>query len=1095
MSTVRTRGTLTAAALALGLTAATLTAVSPPALAEDGDAPIVTDAAPPGTSVTLITGDAVSLITGDDGEPRAVVRPADGRDVSYGQTRDAAGHVSLIPSDARAGLASGRLDPRLFDITGLLAAGYADAHRDDIPVVTERATASAPSLTGAARTAAFPALGMDAATVAKDDAPALWAGLADGGGITTLWLDAPREALLDRSVPQIGADEAHERGLTGTGVTVAVLDSGIDATHPDLAGKIAAAKNFTDSPTDGDKVGHGIHVASTIAGSGAASGGRYAGVAPGATLLNGKVLGDNGKAESWILAGMEWAAVTMCTDVINMSLGGSDTQGIDPLERAVNELSATTGALFVIAAGNDGEAGSRTIGSPGSAEAALTVGAVDHDDRLAPFSSTGPRVGDFGVKPDVTAPGVGIVAARAKGTSIGVPLDANYTALDGTSMATPHVAGAAALLKQRHREWTGPRLKAALIGTAEHIEGYTAFQQGAGRIDAGRATRLGVTAVPGTLNTLLKYGGPDRATTTVTYRNDTDETVRVTLSSGAWTREGEPVRRLIDTDRAVWVPAHGEAAVEVTVGGRRVRDGVYSGLITGTVHAKKGHRYLGEVTTLVGAYVEPEAADVPVTFIRHDGTPQTGLVAQVTDLSTGDHDFLLTGATGTGTLRLAAGKYALVANVIDTVVIDGKTLDAITPVVVPVTVRAGMAPVVIDTRTAASVHGDVDVPGSALLARTTTTVLTGRDGVTAGNSTTFQGQVPMYVMPYTDPDVSYFTHFVFGKAKSNLYGTFSTWRADTVVAREGEVPADAAYHGTTAAMAHVATTVTPQGRPGAMIYSGPLIPGDPVAWAYRSFITTGAVDHWIDYPEGVDEYRYIVQYNSGGDAHVIADVDHSYPVGKRYDETWFAPVLGPAPRPGDAWREGNLLHYEPRNLFTDAVPGHLSEDPGVTGTMTLSQDGTALATSAFTAVSPALEATLPDASGRYTLTVTAQRRRWFHSGAVTASWTFDTARTHGRRNLPLTAFRTTATVGTTTTALVIGADTPMSTATAEVSADGGATWTTVPLTAEGPGWRATVPNPTVTGGIPVFMHLRLSGTDDHGTTVVQTVTGAYLVTA
>jgi subtilisin family serine protease len=185
-----------------------------------------------------------------------------------------------------------------------------------------------------------------------------------------------------------------------------------------------------------DHHGHGTHVASTIAGSGAASQGRYRGVAPDATLLAGKVCDSGGWCqESSVVAGMRWAA-EQGADVVNLSLGYPDTAETDPLEQAVQELTARHGTLFVVAAGNDGQ--DRSVGSPASAPAALAVGAVDDQNAMANFSSRGPRIGDAGLKPEITAPGVDITAARA--------LEGGYVAMSGTSMATPHVAG-------RRRSW------------------------------------------------------------------------------------------------------------------------------------------------------------------------------------------------------------------------------------------------------------------------------------------------------------------------------------------------------------------------------------------------------------------------------------------------------------------------------------------------------------------------------------------------------------------------------------------------------------------------------------------------------------------
>ncbi|NEE44195.1 S8 family serine peptidase, partial [Streptomyces sp. SID8455] len=207
-----------------------------------------------------------------------------------------------------------------------------------------------------------------------------------------------------------------------------------------------------------DRNGHGTHVASTIAGSGAASDGANKGVAPAAGLLVGKVLSDEGSgADSGIIEAMEWAKAEGA-DVVSMSLGSpAPDDGGDPMSQAVDSLSADGGPLFVIAAGNAYGAG--TIGSPGSAEKALTIAAVDKQDARASFSSMGPLVRSHGLKPDLSAPGVDINAAASQS----VPgIEGPYQSMSGTSMATPHVAGAAAILKQRHPDWSGQRIKDAL---------------------------------------------------------------------------------------------------------------------------------------------------------------------------------------------------------------------------------------------------------------------------------------------------------------------------------------------------------------------------------------------------------------------------------------------------------------------------------------------------------------------------------------------------------------------------------------------------------------------------------------------------------
>lgn len=284
------------------------------------------------------------------------------------------------------------------------------------------------------------------ATALKTDARrarAFWAGITPDTptaprsldadtGIGKLWLDRKIEPTLSESVPQVRAPEAWAEGFDGTGSKVAVLDTGIDATHPDVKGAIVASKSFVPGESTDDKVGHGTHVASTIAGSGAASDGAKKGVAPGAALYVGKVLSDAGEGtESAIIEGMQWAR-DEGVDVVSMSLGtNTASDGVDPVSQAVNALSADGGPLFVVAAGNNADVGS--IGSPGAAEAALTVGAVSKQDTRAAFSSQGPVRRTYAIKPDISAPGVGISAAAAHPAE-GGPM---YQSMTGTSMATP----------------------------------------------------------------------------------------------------------------------------------------------------------------------------------------------------------------------------------------------------------------------------------------------------------------------------------------------------------------------------------------------------------------------------------------------------------------------------------------------------------------------------------------------------------------------------------------------------------------------------------------------------------------------------------
>ncbi|MGH9884028.1 MAG: S8 family serine peptidase, partial [bacterium] len=413
-------------------------------------------------TVTLLTGDRVTV--DQDAGAAVHITPAPGRAHVGFLTQRVKGETLVIPRDIADLVVSGCLDTHLFNVTELLADGYDDAHRADVPVIVT----GAPDVAGLRRRFAASGVAVERLLPAlhavalrqRKDAPASILAQLDPS-TQRVWLDRRFQPTLDRSVPQVGAPAAYARGLTGAGVVVAVLDSGVDSAHPDLADKVQDAETFIDDGLGtSDVVGHGTHVASIIAGSGAASSGQFHGVAPDAALISGRVCDATGCPFSAILAGMEWAAATKGARVINMSLGGVDGAGVDPIEDAVNRLSADFGALFVVSAGNFGPF---ALSSPATADAALAVGAVDRDEQLAEFSSRGPRSGDFAVKPEITAPGVGIVAARASAAApdFGEPVGTSYLRLSGTSMAAPHVAGAAAILLQQHPDWTSAQLKAA----------------------------------------------------------------------------------------------------------------------------------------------------------------------------------------------------------------------------------------------------------------------------------------------------------------------------------------------------------------------------------------------------------------------------------------------------------------------------------------------------------------------------------------------------------------------------------------------------------------------------------------------------------
>ncbi|MFI5691157.1 S8 family serine peptidase [Kribbella sp. NPDC051586] len=590
--------------------------------------------------VTLLTGDRIRLSGGGAGPYSFDVTPAPrdgGSPPSFVGNAGPDGFY-VYPVDALPAVQSGLLDRELFDVKYLVENGYADSSTDQLPLIVqypetrtaESVGALADALPASNVSVALPSIHSSGVHVTKKDAAAFWSTIRTttaskilGGGIAKIWLDRKVKASLDKSVPLIGAPAAWAKGLDGSGVTVAVLDTGVDTGHPDLAGRIAQTKSFVPDVTSvQDGNGHGTHVASTVAGDGAASGGRYRGVAPGAKLAVGKVLTDDGIGDdSWIIAGMQWAAQSGAK-VISMSLGGEPTDGSDPLSQAVDDLTASTGALFVVAAGNSGPTGG-TIATPGAASAALTVSATDKTDKLPGFSSRGPRLGDDALKPDLAAPGVDIVAARAAGTSEGVPVDDNYTSLSGTSMATPHVAGAVAILAQQHPDWSPARLKAALMSTSKD-DGFTVYEQGAGRVDVARAVSQQVGSLTPNLDFGLVPDGAGAMSRQLSYVNDGDQDVVLRLQLAAHATIGRhSATSAFQLARTVTVPAHSHVRTAVSFDPRRLTPATYTGAVVAT-NVASGTR----LTTPIGLVRQAPLVTLSIRTLDRDGKQSDGITSE-----------------------------------------------------------------------------------------------------------------------------------------------------------------------------------------------------------------------------------------------------------------------------------------------------------------------------------------------------------------------------------------------------------------------------------------------------------------------------------
>lgn len=593
----------------------------------------------PARFVTLVTGDRVRL----DARGRVTgVQQAPGREDVPVSVRRLGGEQYVVPADAAARIGQGTLDKRLFDVSALIRAGYDDTRRGTLPLIVAydgtgaRRANTQKSLVAEADVTVrrnLPSVGGAALTVPKSEADEAWKTLTTAPGVARVWLDGRFTARAVQgeasgNVTQIGAPDAWAAGYDGKGVKVAVLDTGIDTTHPDLASLVTESKDFSGTGSTDDRSGHGTHVAATVAGSGARSGGLYTGVAPGAEILNAKVLDDSGEGSaSGIIAGLEWAAA-QGAKVANLSLGQTDTPGDDPVEAAVNALSRSTGMLTVAAAGNDGP-GPGTLSSPSTAESALSVGAVDGKDRIADFSSTGPTA-DSALKPDLTAPGVDIVSAKAAHGELGDPAADGYVSLSGTSMATPHVAGAAAIVAQRHPDWTGERIKQALTASAVPTAGLTGYQQGTGRISVAPALTQTVVSEQTSVSFSEQrwpHSDDQPLTRSLTYRNDGDSPVTLDLAATATGPSGQtaPEGMFRLSAPRLTVPAGGTASVDLTADTRtEATDGAYTGAVIAA-----GQGADTTVRTAFGVVREAEAHDLTLKFLDRGGKPVSSPLTEI----------------------------------------------------------------------------------------------------------------------------------------------------------------------------------------------------------------------------------------------------------------------------------------------------------------------------------------------------------------------------------------------------------------------------------------------------------------------------------
>ncbi|CAL9440831.1 hypothetical protein SUDANB6_02235 [Streptomyces sp. enrichment culture] len=1005
----RACGAAVAAAVAVALAAG----MTGPAAAR-GEGAAGAAARTPGTGkqrVTLITGDRVVV----DAEGRvAGLERAEGREHIPVQIRRTGGHTLVVPADAARLVADGKLDRRLFDVTELTGAAARKARKKGLRVIVGYRGAAAGARAdvrdaGTVRRT-LKALNAEAVQAPQEDAPELWDAVTDGGttasGVAHVWLDGVRKAGLDTSVPQTGAPRAWAAGYDGRGVRIAVLDTGVDTSHPDLRNQVVASKNFSTAPDATDRYGHGTHVASIAAGAGTT----YKGVAPGARLLNGKVLDDDGFGDdSGILAGMEWAA-EQGADIVNLSLGGGDTPEIDPLEAQVNKLSEQKGILFAIAAGNEGEFGDRTVGSPGSAASALTVGAVDGKDRLADFSSRGPGM-DGAVKPDVTAPGVDITAASAHDSAIAREVGekpAGYVTISGTSMATPHVAGAAALLKQRHPDWTYAELKGALTGSAKGGK-YTPFEQGSGRIRADRAVTQTVIADPVSVDLGLQqwpHTDDKPVTEQLTYRNLGTGDVTLALSVTATGPEGQPAPAGFFRTAAdeVTVPAGGTASVGLTADTRLggTLDGVYSAYVTATGGGQA-------VRTAAVVQREVESYDVTVKHIGRDGRPTDRHSTTLEGYGgPGDGHFHEAPAAGTTTLRVVKGTYLLDAWIGE----DVETFEGgIDWLVQPRLNVTGNTTVTLDARTAKPAR--ITVPDAEAE----------QVSATVGYSYDPVGGVGLSLGSFADLRVAHLGPQVADGLRQTWYGQWTRGgNTEYDVATTAEVTklrGDKVRHFEASELARVRNNLgaTAPGKTGGLTPLGEF-PGDAVVGQAVEQRLPGSRTLYLSASDGI-KWSFDFEQYGGRDAEGWPVVEAAYTLGapqtfragRSYTKTFNTAVFGPHLNTEyGVFREEDRIHGT-LPLFADGQ-AHAGASDFTSATTTLHRNGTEIGSHGDPLLGEEdFEVPAGDAEYRLTTSVRRSARVAAASTRIDASWTFRSRRTDGDTRLPVSTVRFGAATG------------------------------------------------------------------------------------
>jgi subtilisin family serine protease len=573
--------------------------------------------ASPGSAV--VTDDGTQA-TDDPRSVRELGLPADDRDPGKHDLSAALDHgLALAPGENRSTLevptdVAANLDDRLLDVADLADRGLLGPE-GSVPVVVRASTVPSRDLLRE------PTIHEPFGLVSGESDLGSLPELARASAIDHVYLDDRLELQLHDSVDRIDADTLHDKDadaggpLTGANTTVAIVDSGVDYTHENLGGclgegcKVAHGVDYLEEDGDPvDEFGHGTHVAATAAGD--------RGVAPEATVHAYRVC-DNGCPLSAILSAIEDATANGA-DVISMSLGGPGTTD-SPLSVAA-DWAVDQGVVVVSAAGNSGP-DNRTVGQPAASTKGIAVGASDGSGDVAWFSSRGPVVDGSGsvaaIKPDVLAPGVGIDAAVPTG-DCALCDPSGQRSLSGTSMATPHVSGAAALLLEANPAWSPAQVKAALAGPARDLD-RSPISQGQGLVDVFAAWNASAATTPptGWLGVDVPTNDTFQAQANVTVHNLEDDPQTVKLADPTPTGFDVVLER-----GTLTLGAHGQATVaaNLTADNDHAPDGWQQAAVAASANGTTTTAGLGFVKTgVLDLDLDPETFLV-VTY--RDGSTQ-----------------------------------------------------------------------------------------------------------------------------------------------------------------------------------------------------------------------------------------------------------------------------------------------------------------------------------------------------------------------------------------------------------------------------------------------------------------------------------------